>query len=77
MKNNVVVSQGYYFPFAMCNEIIDTVLIDDAGDTTHVVIDYELVFIKDSVWNYYDENGQLIKMERYDLGKLIEEEKFR
>lgn len=76
VKNDVVVSQGYYFPFVMCTEVVDTVLFDEPGDTSHFVIDYELVYIKDSLWNYYNNSGKLMRMETYHRGRLVEVENF-
>lgn len=68
-KEGRLIKEGYYMPFVMCKEVIDTVILNEIGDSTHVVVDYEIINIKDGLWNYYNVNGGLIKSEVYINGR--------
>ena len=42
----------------------------DTGETDLVIIDTNELSVKDGIWEYYDNNGKLIKTEKYIKGEL-------
>ncbi|MEO8146972.1 MAG: hypothetical protein ABI723_05005 [Bacteroidia bacterium] len=58
---------GKYFPESICDTI-------SVRDTFPPYLSYDSVTccqVKDSDWFYFDENNQLIRIEKYNKGKLI------